>query len=323
MAASGFTLEAVRNFIVQRGNKVTNHELVTRFKSDLNDPQFKGKNRENFKDFVNTLATIKVDERGEKVLVLKKKFRSDTTEQGQKLNDSQDPRNDIRASSEPPTNPGGSDQVDGGGMSKVRSETNITSRETTPDMSMTGSASMGTISMSSAASSSVSQGSQQSIASSADLEDDVNASVISVKDRAKHLNRMETESELQRVSHPKKKDIRSRDRERDVDDDSHSYGSAYTSLEPHEREWLVVSASGDYHPMHKLLSKNPDLVRVRDFTNTAVHWAAKHGKSEVVKLVLSKGSTDVNRRTTAQNKIDISNKYPSKGTWNERAKSSV
>ncbi|XP_060074539.1 ankyrin repeat domain-containing protein SOWAHC-like [Ylistrum balloti] len=296
MAASGFTLEAVREFIEQRGNKVTNHELVTRFKADLNDPQFKGKNRENFKDFVNTLATIKVDERGEKVLVLKKKFRSDAKEQGQKVNDNQDPRNDIRAHSEPPANPGGSDQVDGGGMSKVRSETNITSRETTPEMSMTSSASMGTISVSSAASSTVSRGSQQSIASSTDL-DDVNASIISVKDRAKHLNRMETESELQRVSHHKKKDIRSRDRERDVDEDSHSSGSAYTLLEPHEREWLVVCASGDYHPMHKLLSKNPDLVRVRDFTNTAVHWAAKHGNPEVLKLVLGKTNIDINKRT--------------------------
>ncbi|XP_069112592.1 ankyrin repeat domain-containing protein SOWAHA-like [Argopecten irradians] len=270
MAASGFTLEAVRDFIVQKGNKVTNHELVTRFKSDLNDPQFKSKNRENFKDFVNTLATIKVDDRGEKVLVLKKKFRPDSTEQNEKSNENQDPRNDIRARSEPPAaNPASSDHVDGGGMSKVRSENNITSRETTPEMGMTGSASMGTISVSSAASSTVSRGSQQSVASSTDLDDAVNASVISVKDRAKHLNRMETESELQRISHHKKKDIRSRDRERDIDEDSHSSGSGYTSLEPHEREWLVVCATGDYHPMHKLLSKNPELVRVRDFTNVS------------------------------------------------------
>ena len=32
-----------------------------------------------------------------------------------------------------------------------------------------------------------------------------------------------------------------------------------------EREWLVTSASADYHPMAKLLLKNPQLARRRDF----------------------------------------------------------
>lgn len=38
MAASGFSLEAVKNFMIENDCKVTNHELVTHFKSYLNDP---------------------------------------------------------------------------------------------------------------------------------------------------------------------------------------------------------------------------------------------------------------------------------------------
>lgn len=42
MAASGFSLEAVKNFMIENDCKVTNHELVTNFKSYLNDPDEKG-----------------------------------------------------------------------------------------------------------------------------------------------------------------------------------------------------------------------------------------------------------------------------------------
>jgi len=42
MAASVFNQEAVLEFIIQRGGRVTNHELVTRFKVALNDPSYKG-----------------------------------------------------------------------------------------------------------------------------------------------------------------------------------------------------------------------------------------------------------------------------------------
>ena len=37
-----FTLEAVRCFIIEKGGKVTNHELVKHFKQFLTDPATKG-----------------------------------------------------------------------------------------------------------------------------------------------------------------------------------------------------------------------------------------------------------------------------------------
>jgi len=57
------------------GGRVSNHTLVTHFKSFLNDSQRKNSNRQMFKQYVNALAVVKLDVSGEKLLVLKKKFR--------------------------------------------------------------------------------------------------------------------------------------------------------------------------------------------------------------------------------------------------------
>ena len=38
-----FSLDSVRDFMLSRGGRVKNHDLVTHFKSYLNDPTRKGK----------------------------------------------------------------------------------------------------------------------------------------------------------------------------------------------------------------------------------------------------------------------------------------
>ena len=52
---------------------MTNHDLVKCFRAWLTDPAGKEAARAQFKDYVNTLATIR-QENGEKFLILKKKF---------------------------------------------------------------------------------------------------------------------------------------------------------------------------------------------------------------------------------------------------------
>ena len=42
MAASDFTLDRVKEFMLSHGGRVKNHELVTHFKAYLNDPDRKG-----------------------------------------------------------------------------------------------------------------------------------------------------------------------------------------------------------------------------------------------------------------------------------------
>ena len=68
-----FTLESVRQYMLAQDGRVTNHELVKYFKAWLTHPTEKDNARQRFKEYVNTLATIK-QENGEKYLMLKKRF---------------------------------------------------------------------------------------------------------------------------------------------------------------------------------------------------------------------------------------------------------
>ncbi|XP_042230456.1 pollen-specific leucine-rich repeat extensin-like protein 2 [Homarus americanus] len=72
-----FTLESVRDYMISRGGRVTNHELVKHFKVYLTNPSCKEIARNKFKQYVNTLANIS-QEGGEKYLVLKRKYRVGT-----------------------------------------------------------------------------------------------------------------------------------------------------------------------------------------------------------------------------------------------------
>ncbi|KAK8761995.1 hypothetical protein V5799_026739 [Amblyomma americanum] len=54
-----FNFELVKQFLLDRGGKVTNPELVRNFRHYLNDPVHKDHVRQRFKDFVNRLASVK------------------------------------------------------------------------------------------------------------------------------------------------------------------------------------------------------------------------------------------------------------------------
>ncbi|KAF4521258.1 hypothetical protein B566_EDAN008459 [Ephemera danica] len=70
---SDLSFESVRIFMLERGGKVTNHELVKFFKPALTRADTKVEARNQFKEFVNVLANIK-NEDGEKYLILKARF---------------------------------------------------------------------------------------------------------------------------------------------------------------------------------------------------------------------------------------------------------
>ncbi|XP_063987178.1 ankyrin repeat domain-containing protein SOWAHA-like isoform X2 [Diachasmimorpha longicaudata] len=71
---SELSLEEIRKYLLDNGGSARNHDLVKHFKSFLTDPETRVEARNKFKEYVNTLATIK-NEEGEKFLVLKKKYR--------------------------------------------------------------------------------------------------------------------------------------------------------------------------------------------------------------------------------------------------------
>lgn len=66
-----------------------------------------------------------------------------------------------------------------------------------------------------------------------------------------------------------------------------------------EKNWLVLAARCDYNQMMKALQGSPDLAPYADFLRgyTALHYAAKNGKLEIIKLLAGKYKVDVDRRT--------------------------
>ncbi|XP_076171515.1 ankyrin repeat domain-containing protein SOWAHC-like isoform X2 [Ptiloglossa arizonensis] len=71
---SELSLEEIRKYLLENGGTARNHDVVKHFKRFLTDPETRVDARNRFKEYVNTLATIK-NEEGEKYLVLKKKYR--------------------------------------------------------------------------------------------------------------------------------------------------------------------------------------------------------------------------------------------------------
>ncbi|XP_052862189.1 ankyrin repeat domain-containing protein SOWAHB [Anopheles cruzii] len=67
---------------------------------------------------------------------------------------------------------------------------------------------------------------------------------------------------------------------------------------PKAKEWLIAAAKSDFQLLAKLSIEHPNLVKLQDIsTYTALHWAAKHGNEDIIKLVAGKLKADVNSRT--------------------------
>lgn len=130
---------------------------------------------------------------------------------------------------------------------------------------------------------------------------------ISVKERTKTFNRMASEGELLSVPLKpvatnsvavKRRNSRAVDRRGssiargERDDDS----SSISTLDQTAKQWMIRAAQGDYHSMVKMLLEDPRLAKHKDFISgyTALHWAAKHGNLDMVKLLAGNYSVPVN-----------------------------
>ncbi|CAL1540098.1 unnamed protein product [Lymnaea stagnalis] len=356
-----FEIDAVLQFMLSKGGRVRNHELVTHFKNVLNHPINKALNREKFKDYVNELSTIKLD-LGEKVLVLKKKYRpvsgdfefssnsltsssstslslsgsssssymkntvtpkpaasepnltpaKMTTESTSKSSQKENipAQNDSpRAQSEPPAahhdekKEALNDSVDGPMVSKMRSDEHMEVKlRNTDRVSANSNKFEDSVSVSG---SNASLASTRSVTSStsgvASMDDDPNASTISVMDKIKKLNKIHSEGELHnpQIANKKSHKFIKVGLSDNLENNGSMSESTHIPLTPEQKDWMVVSSSSEYHEMNRLLSKNPHLakLRVSHFYKTALHWAAKSGKAEVIKLIANKPGVKVDQRS--------------------------
>jgi len=69
-------------------------------------------------------------------------------------------------------------------------------------------------------------------------------------------------------------------------------------LEPIEKDWIVTAARGNRANIMCLLETEPGLANKKDFTSgyTALHWAAKHGREDIV-FMLAKRGGDINAKS--------------------------
>merc|ERR1712051_348724 len=136
---------------------------------------------------------------------------------------------------------------------------------------------------------------------------------ISVKERTKTFNRMASQLEVAAGQQGGIKDLQIENKKRknssragrgtsshrtESEVDSHD-SSSISTLDQAVKQWMVASAKGDYHTLMKMLRDDPRLSKAKDFTTgyTALHWAAKQGNLDLVKLLAGNYQVNVNVRS--------------------------
>ncbi|XP_046607245.1 ankyrin repeat domain-containing protein SOWAHB isoform X2 [Neodiprion virginianus] len=257
---SELSLEEIRKYLLDNGGTARNHDLVKHFKKFLTDPETRVEARNKFKEYVNSLATIR-NEEGEKYLVLKKKYRHaplSTSTSSSSLTESGLP---IPSSPSTPLSP---------------------LREPPPYRPPPPAAA-------SPSSGSVDPRDRQDLGGDdgSGKVDEENQSVSSppIPPRRKSQDKLRIENNNKENVLPEGEKI--------VDDETAAGGtdeddraSVASQLDGKSREWLVRAAQGDYQTLAKLAAEEPRLARLRDPSSyTALHWGAKHGNEDIVKLI--------------------------------------
>ncbi|XP_021950465.1 uncharacterized protein LOC110847777 isoform X2 [Folsomia candida] len=116
---------------------------------------------------------------------------------------------------------------------------------------------------------------------------------ISVRERMQKFNNIASECELAGVkvssSSRNRRDIAAKHESGDFDT------ASLSSLDPKSKEWMINAMKCQYPVLNKMAQENPALVRRRDMNGyTALHWAAKMGNLECVKLLAGTYKAEVN-----------------------------
>ena len=66
----------------------------------------------------------------------------------------------------------------------------------------------------------------------------------------------------------------------------------YWDIDPYEKDWMLANAESKMETIHRLFMTEPSLVNRRDFVHgyTAMHWAAKHGRCDLISALVMNGA---------------------------------
>lgn len=244
------TLEGVRGYLQKHDGKVKQADMVNHFRSVLTSPTTKQQAREDFKNILQVMTAIKT-ENGDKYVVLIKQAQDNY-------------QNVITRKTNRPLS--------------VRKEL----AKSRNDFLMTPFAARGYQSDdddTTSIHSSISATSHDSGDSGIGVE---TASLPSV-------------NSLRNALSTKIKSAKSIDSidtmEHEVNEDLEDEIDMGTEILPEEKEWFLASSTGKIESLKRLLDQHPQLVKNRDFVlgYTALHWAAKLGRADIVKLVIQNG----------------------------------
>lgn len=64
---------------------------------------------------------------------------------------------------------------------------------------------------------------------------------------------------------------------------------ASVALDPLEHEWMMCASDGEWGSLQRLVTTEPSLLLRKDFVTgfTCLHWAAKHGKPELIAMIIN------------------------------------
>ncbi|XP_017880459.2 ankyrin repeat domain-containing protein SOWAHB isoform X5 [Ceratina calcarata] len=259
---SELSIEEIRKYLLENGGTARNHDVVKHFKKFLTDPETRVEARNRFKEYVNTLATIK-NEEGEKYLVLKKKYRENSLE---------------LTIPEPYESPIASPDI-AAPVSPLRVPPPYRPPPPAPLSPSVNNASTHEESCSNFAREETAIDARRNGVDPDETGFSTSSPPVPPRRKSQDKIKIENKENVDRNRGGSEAVIKGAD-----EDDSASVAS---QLDGKSREWLVRAAQGDYQALAKLAAEEPRLTRLKDPTSgyTALHWAAKHGDENIVKLI--------------------------------------
>lgn len=114
-----------------------------------------------------------------------------------------------------------------------------------------------------------------------------------VKEHAKKLNKMVSESEL-KPPMPLGSSASNANIQNNLRDDSDLNDQV-------KRRWMVKSSACDYNELQQMLKDYPKLAEFKDITSgyNALHWAAKFNKPDIIKLIAGTHNVSPNIKTVS------------------------
>ncbi|XP_041638115.1 ankyrin repeat domain-containing protein SOWAHC-like [Cheilinus undulatus] len=303
--------EAVLDFLMAKGGRVKNSELIEHFRSVFpQEPQKKAAVRNLFKMYVDTVAYVKTEDEV-KFVCMKKKFRGSvkvTERQKHQLTATMGGDGQVNGDDVPPNTPGlsygsegqviNTDEMGNRGSFHRKESQKAKRTRDIPEITVIQASPLPAVGSmfdlpgpaDAAPTGQVDPARQVSVE-----DDDADTRSLSGNDgksRQHFIQVMMSSSPQVRRSMVFRNSIHLSSKS---DSDSVSLISSLeddrtsVTLDPLEHEWMMCASDGEWSSLSPLLATEPSLILRKDFITgfTCLHWAAKHGKPELIAMIIN------------------------------------